>query len=141
MEALCTLLRAAPGAAGAYLAESVSRFCRKCVWDQLALALFALVALLVLLTFRAYGVTWDEDCQNWYGNLVLTYYLWLVGVAHAPQWELLYHYADMYNYGALFDLIAAIVNRFSLLGVFETRHLLNGIVGIIGAVGLSLIHI
>jgi len=115
----------------------IGRLQRKCLWDRLALALFALAALLVVLTFRAYGVTWDEDCQNWYGELVLTHYLWLVGAAHAPHWELLYHYADMYNYGALFDLIAAIVNRFSPLGIFETRHLLNGMVGIVGLVGAA----
>jgi hypothetical protein len=114
---------------------AIRRFSRKCLWDQLALGLFAVALLLVVLTFRTYGVTWDEDCQNWYGNLVLTYYLWLVGAAHAPHWELLYQYADMYNYGAVFDLTAAIVNRVSPLGVFETRHLLNGIVGIIGLVG------
>ncbi|HML10910.1 MAG TPA: glycosyltransferase family 39 protein [Stellaceae bacterium] len=104
-------------------------------WDRLALTLFALVALLVLLTYRAYGVTWDEDCQNWYGNLVLTHYLWLVGAGPAPNWQLLFQYADMYNYGALFDLTAAIVNKFSPLGMFETRHLLNGLVGVFGLVG------
>lgn len=117
------------------MTAAIRRFSRKCLWDQLALGLFAVALLLVVLTFRTYGVTWDEDCQNWYGNLVLTYYLWLVGAAHAPHWELLYQYADMYNYGAVFDLTAAIVNRVSPLGVFETRHLLNGIVGIIGLVG------
>jgi hypothetical protein len=136
MEALRILLHAAHGAAAAAMTQAVDRLSRKCLWDKLALALFALTALLVVLTFRAYGVTWDEDCQNWYGNLVLTYYLWLVGASHAPHWELLYRYADMYNYGGLFDLIAAIVNRFSPLGVFETRHLLNGLVGILGLVGV-----
>ena len=135
MEALGTLRRAKPSAVGVSLTAAVSRLRRKCVWDQLSLALFALATLLVILTFRAYGVTWDEDCQNWYGNLVLTYYLWLVGASHAPHWELLFRYADMYNYGALFDLLAAIVNRFSPLGIFETRHLLNGLVGIVGLAG------
>src|ERR1700733_6903469 len=135
MDALRTLFRAAPGAAGVSLAAAISRFTHKCLWDQLALALFALALLLVVLTFRAYGVTWDEDCQNWYGNLVLTHYLWLIGAAPAPHWELLFQYADMYNYGAVFDLTAAVVNRFSPLGVFETRHLLNALVGIAGLVG------
>jgi hypothetical protein len=129
------LLRATAMAAAALLTALVRRIRGRCIWDRLTLALVALAALLVVLTFRSYGVTWDEDCQNWYGNLVLTYYLWLVGAGHAPHWELLFQYADMYNYGALFDLVAAIVNRFSPLGVFETRHLLNGLVGIAGIVG------
>ena len=55
-----------------------------------------------------------------------TYYLSLIGVAHAPHWQSSsFSYADMYNYGALFDMAAAAVNRFSPLGIFETRHLLN----------------
>ncbi len=135
MEAFGTLFRGGPLAAGRPLTALMRRISGTCVWDKLALATLALAALFVLGTFRAYGVTWDEDCQNWYGNLVLTYYLWLAGVAHAPHWEQLFQYADMYNYGALFDLTAAIVNRFSPLGIFETRHLLNGLVGIAGLVG------
>jgi hypothetical protein len=135
MEGLRTLLRASPGAGETPVTAAVRRFSHKCLWDQLAIALLAVALLLVMLTFRSYGVTWDEDCQNWYGNLVLTYYLWLVGAGQAPHWELLYRYADLYNYGAVFDLFAAILNRFSPLGVFETRHLLNGIVGVVGLVG------
>jgi hypothetical protein len=135
MEVLGTLLRAVRGAAGARLKSAIGHLVGKSPWDRLTLALLVLALLLIVVTFRAYGVTWDEDMQNWYGNLVLTHYLWLVGLAHAPQWEQLYHYADMYNYGAFFDLIAAIFNRFSPLGMFETRHLLNAVVGIVGLVG------
>jgi hypothetical protein len=128
------LHRAAHGVAEV-LVTAIDRFRRKSPWDQLAFGLFAAATVLVVLTFRAYGVTWDEDCQNWYGNLVLTHYLWLLGAAHAPHWDLLYRYADLYNYGAVFDLFAAIFNRFSPFGVFETRHLLNGLVGVLGLVG------
>jgi hypothetical protein len=135
MDAFRTLHRAGSGVARDSLTATIDRPHRKSPWDRLALGLFALAVLIVIATFRAYGVTWDEDCQNWYGNLVLTYYLWLIGAAHAPHWEVLYRYADLYNYGALFDLIAAIANRFSPLGVFETRHLLNGLVGVLGLVG------
>jgi hypothetical protein len=135
MEPLRTLARSGFGAAGTISVAIRRRLDHLSFWERLAAALFVLAILLILLTFRAYGVTWDEDCQNWYGNLVLTYYLWLVGLSQAPHWELLYRYADMYNYGALFDLIAAIFNRFSPLGVFETRHLLNALVGIVGLVG------
>ena len=44
-------------------------------WDRLALALFFVAACLILATFTDYGVTWDEDVQNWYGVFVLDYYL------------------------------------------------------------------
>jgi hypothetical protein len=136
MAAFRTLCRATRGAAETLSATAARRLARLCLWDRLTLALVGIAAVLVLLTYRNYGVTWDEDMQRWYGELVLTYYLWLVGAAHAPHWELLYRYADMYNYGALFDLVAATFNRFSPLGVFETRHLLNGLVGILGLVGV-----
>ena len=84
---------------------------------------------LVLSTFRDYGVTWDEDVHNWYGNFVLDYYLSLFGDKTALHWR------DLYNYGAVFDMVAAALNRVSPIGVYETRHLLNGLVGILGLIG------
>jgi len=131
-----TLRRAVSAAAGERLAALFRpRSTREGLWSRLTLALLLAVAVLVVLTFRSYGVTWDEDVQNWYGNLVLNYYLSLIGEMRAPNWLLLYKYGDLYNYGAVFDLTAAVFNRFSPLGVYETRHLLNGRVGILGLVG------
>lgn len=135
MAAFGTLVRALRGAADKVSTALVRRLGGKSPWDWLTLVLFALAVLLVVFTYRAYGVTWDEDCQNWYGNLVLAYYVWLFGAGPPPHWELLFQYADMYNYGALFDLTAAIVNKVSPLGMFETRHLLNGLVGVVGLAG------
>src|SRR6202043_2622756 len=40
-------------------------------------------------------------------------------------------------YGDAFDMIAAALNRFSPLGIYETRHLLNGMFGILGLMGCS----
>ncbi len=131
-----TLCRAVTAAAGVPFAALLrSPPTRESLWNRLTLALLLLAAVLVVLTFRGYGVTWDEDVQNWYGNLVLNYYLSLLGEMRAPNWLLLYKYGDLYNYGAVFDLIAAIANRISPLGIYETRHLLNGLVGVLGLVG------
>ena len=99
------------------------------VCNRLHLALIALAVLLALLTFRDYGVTWDEDAHNWYGNFVLNYYLSLFSDRTALHWR------DLYNYGAVFDTVAAALNRISPLGVYETRHLLNALIGILGVVG------
>jgi hypothetical protein len=98
-------------------------------WARLSFGLVVLATVLVLLTFRDYGVTWDEDAHNWYGNFVLDYYLSFFGDETALHWR------DLYNYGAAFDMIAAVLNRVSPIGVYETRHLLNGLVGIFGLVG------
>jgi len=98
-------------------------------WDRMSLAIILVGTALVLSTFRDYGVTWDEDVHNWYGNFVLDYYLSLFGDKTALHWR------DLYNYGAVFDMVAAALNRFSPIGVYETRHLLNGLVGILGLIG------
>jgi hypothetical protein len=99
------------------------------IWDRLAGVALAAAAILVLLTFTDYGVTWDEDVHNWYGILALKYYLSLFADQRALNW------LNLYNYGAAFDMVAAALNRFSPLGVYETRHLLNGFVGILGLAG------
>ena len=43
-------------------------------WTGATAVLIAAVTLLVLATFRDYGITWDEDVHNWYGVFVLNYY-------------------------------------------------------------------
>jgi hypothetical protein len=98
-------------------------------WDRLAFGLILIGTAFVLVTFRDYGVTWDEDVHNWYGNYVLDYYLSFFTNKTALHWR------DLYNYGAVFDTLAAALNRISPIGVYETRHLLNGLVGILGSIG------
>jgi hypothetical protein len=100
-----------------------------CAWDRLAGAALVAATILVVCTFTDYGVTWDEDVHNWYGILSLDYYLSLFADQRALHW------LNLYNYGAAFDMVAAVLNRFSPLGVYETRHLLNGLFGIIGLTG------
>src|SRR6266446_7390780 len=99
------------------------------VWDRLAGAVLVAAVILVAFTFTDYGVTWDEDVHNWYGILALDYYLSLFADQRALHW------LNLYNYGAAFDMVAAALNKFSPLGVYETRHLLNGLVGILGLAG------
>jgi hypothetical protein len=98
-------------------------------WNVLSAALLAAAGLLLLLTFSDYGVTWDEDVHNWYGYFALEYYLSLFADQRALTW------LNLYNYGAAFDMVAAALNKFSPLGVYETRHLLNGFIGIVGLLG------
>ena len=105
------------------------QFNAKSSWDQLSLGIVLVTIVLVLSTFRDYGVTWDEDVHNWYGNFVLDYYSSLFSDKTALHWR------DLFNYGAAFDMVAAGLNRVSPIGVYETRHLLNGLVGILGLIG------
>jgi hypothetical protein len=98
-------------------------------WNRLFIGLIVLFATLAIFTFRDYGVTWDEDSHNWYGNFVLEYYLSLFVDNNALHWR------DLYNYGAIFDTLAAALNRVSPIGIYETRHLLNAFVGLLGLIG------
>ena len=98
-------------------------------WNTLSLALLLAASLLVVFTFADYGVTWDEDVHNWYGYFALEYYLSFFADQRAMNW------LNLYNYGAAFDMIAAALNKFSPIGVYETRHLLNGFVGLLGLAG------
>jgi hypothetical protein len=99
------------------------------VWDRLSGVVLIAATVLVLATFTQYGVTWDEDGHNWYGVLALDYYLSLFTDDRALHW------LDFFNYGAVFDMLAAALNRFSPLGTYETRHLLDALFGLAGLAG------
>lgn len=130
MDVFATWLAAKPVAARTNpLAFRARRSDEDLFWGRLSFGLIALAVVFALLTFRDYGVTWDEDAHNWYGNFVLDYYLSFFTDRTALHWR------DLYNYGAIFDLIAAALNRISPIGVYETRHLLNALVGILGLIG------
>jgi hypothetical protein len=98
-------------------------------WDGLACILFGVVIIVALVTFQDYGVTWDEDGHNWYGVFVLNYYVSGFTDLRALHWM------DFFNYGAVFDSVAAALNTVSPFGTYETRHLLNALVGVAGLVG------
>lgn len=98
-------------------------------WDTLTLGLFLVAIVLVLLTFKDYGVTWDADVHRWYGVFVLDYYLSGFHDLRSLHW------LDLFNYGGAFDALAAAFDRVSPFGTYETHHLLNALVGLTGIVG------
>ncbi len=95
----------------------------------LAWGAMAAVAVVVFATFRDYGITWDEEWQNVYGKKLLEYYL--SGFVDRSAFS----YSNLYLYGGLFDLVAAALNHISPIGEYETRHLLGGLVGVVGLIG------
>ena len=99
-------------------------------WDSLSRALFVAATVAVVATFADYGITWDEDVHNWYGILVLHYYQSGFTDLRATNW------LDLFNYGGAFDMTAALLNYVSPFDTYETRHLLNGLVGVLGLVGV-----
>ncbi len=87
------------------------------------------LAIIAFETYRDYGVSWDEQVQNIYGHDLLSYYV------SDFQDQSAFHFLNLKYYGGAFDLLAAILNSFSPFGEYETRHLLGGIIGLIGFVG------
>jgi len=94
--------------------------------------LIALLAILVLFTFVDYGITWDEPVQHYYGRMIVRYYFALL-LGHYDTNAV--NFAETNLYGGLFDTGAAIAAAVSPLGEYETRHLLNALIGLIGIVG------
>jgi hypothetical protein len=95
----------------------------------IAAALLAALTVAVAVTFRHYGATFDEAVQDDYGRYILDWYLTLGADRNAVT------YLDLFYYGGLFDTLAALANKISPFGHYETRHLLNGLAGIAGLAG------
>jgi len=96
----------------------------------LAVAVIVVAAVLVVVRHGAYGISWDEGVQDAYGESVLR---WLLTGGRDQSYL---DISNLRNYGPLFDVVIAAVNRVSPLGHFETRHLINGLVGVLGLVGV-----
>ena len=89
---------------------------------------FGLLAVLILLTFRDYGITYDEPLQAVYGEHILAWY------RSAFQDRDVLSYRDLEYYGGFFDAIAQAAWRLSPFGQYETRHLVNALFGMAGVV-------
>ncbi len=80
-------------------------------------------------TFRHYGVTWDEELQSQYGQAVVDYYL---SGFQDPRYKEIF---NLYLYGGMFDGMAAIFDRYTPFSIYDTRHLLNACMGMLGLWG------
>jgi hypothetical protein len=103
--------------------RSVERTC-----DDLAIVVLAAVGLIASLTFRDYGLGWDDYTHAEYADLLLRMY----GSGFKDTGAL--SFANLYMYGGGFDMAAALLHKVIPLELFETRRLLGAIVGMIGLV-------
>ena len=94
--------------------------------DALALAVMGAVAFIAALTFRDYGLGWDDYTHAEYGELLLSLY----GTGFADQRAL--SFVNLYAYGGGFDLLAALVAKVLPFDLFETRRLVGAAIGLIG---------
>jgi hypothetical protein len=103
------------------LRRPVERTC-----DDLAIAVLAAVAVVAALTFRDYGLGWDDYTHAEYADLLLRMY----GSGFKDTAAL--SFANLYMYGGGFDMAAALLHKVIPLELFETRRLLGALVGLIG---------
>src|SRR6201990_333825 len=101
--------------------RSVERTC-----DDLAIIVLGAVALIASLTFRDYGLGWDDYTHAEYADLLLR----MFGSGFKDTSAL--SFANLYMYGGGFDMAAAMLHKVIPLELFETRRLLGAVVGIIG---------
>jgi len=99
---------------------------RRRALDCAAVALLIAVAAIVALTFRDYGLGWDDYTHAQYGDLLLRLY----GSAFADRRAL--SFVNLYAYGGGFDMLAALLAKISPFDLFETRRLAGGLVGLAG---------
>src|SRR3954451_20421125 len=103
------------------LRRSVERTC-----DDLAMLMLVVVGIIASLTFRDYGLGWDDYTHAEYADLLLRMY----GSGFKDTGAL--SFANLYMYGGGFDMAAALLHKVIPLELFETRRLLGAIVGVIG---------
>jgi hypothetical protein len=101
--------------------RSMERTC-----DDLAVLMLAAVGLIAGLTFRDYGLGWDDYTHAEYADLLLRMY----GSGFKDAGAL--SFANLYMYGGGFDMAAALLHKVIPLELFETRRLLGAVVGVIG---------
>ena len=101
--------------------RSVEKTC-----DDLAIIVLGAVALIAGLTFRDYGLGWDDYTHAEYADLLLRMY----GSGFKDTGAL--SFANLYMYGGGFDMAAALLHKVIPLELFETRRLLGAVVGVIG---------
>ena len=94
--------------------------------DDLAILTLAVVGLIASLTFRDYGLGWDDYTHAEYADLLLR----MFGSGFKDTAAL--SFANLYMYGGGFDMAAALLHKIIPLELFETRRLLGAVVGLIG---------
>jgi hypothetical protein len=95
-------------------------------YDAVAAALLTALIVLVVFTFRDYGISNDEEVQQHYAELIMAYYR--SGLID----QSVFHFRNLYLYGGLFDLAALGLQGLLPLEPYAVRHLLTACCGIGG---------
>ena len=94
--------------------------------DALAIVMLLALTLIAGLTFRDYGLGWDDYTHSEYGDLLLSLY----GSGFTDTRAL--SFVNLYYYGGGFDMLAALAAKVLPFDLFETRRLMGAAIGLIG---------
>jgi hypothetical protein len=94
--------------------------------DRFAIAILIAAVAITVLTFRDYGLGWDDYTHAQYGDLLLSFY----GSGFSNRDAL--KFVNLYYYGGGFDMAAALLAKILPFDLFETRRLAGGLVGVVG---------
>ncbi len=94
--------------------------------DTAAVALLVIVAVIAALTFRDYGLGWDDYTHSQYGALLLRLY----DSGFADRRAL--SFVNLYAYGGGFDMFSALAAKVLPFNLFETRRLCGALIGLVG---------
>src|SRR5690242_13234504 len=94
--------------------------------DVTAAILLIAVGAMAALTFRDYGLGWDDYTHSQYGALLLR--LYESGFADRRALS----FVNLYAYGGGFDMAATLLAKILPFDVFETRRLVGALAGVAG---------
>ena len=94
--------------------------------DRLAIAVLAAVAIAAALTFKDYGLGWDDYTHSQYGELLLKLY----GSGFSDT--RVFSFVNLFMYGGGFDMAAALAAKILPFDLFETRRLIGAAIGVLG---------
>src|SRR5262249_47375204 len=119
--------RSAPGPLPRKMSSNSSKYwCADRTADLAAVVVLLTVAALAALTFRDYGMGWDDYTHAQYGDLLLSLY----GSGFRDTRAL--SFVNLYMYGGGFDMLAALLAKVLPFDLFETRRLAGAAVGLVG---------
>ena len=98
------------------------------VWQRAFIVLIMFLGTVILLTFPQYGITSDEASHMSYGEDIVTWY-WSGFKDHS-----VFEYKNTWLYGGVLDTVVHLAGQVLPFDVYDTRHLCNALVGLLGVV-------
>ena len=92
--------------------------------DRIAVGVLGLLAVVAALTFRDYGLGWDDYTHSQYAELLLSFY------TSGFKDQRAFSFVNLYYYGGGFDVAALLLSKALPIGLFETRRLLGAAIGL-----------